>query len=107
MRRTISLSTASFSRRTPWVLGCCGPMLRPISLRATGPPGEREILAQGVALEIVRQVDPLKVRMAGEEDAEHVEGLALGPIGRRVDRHGGGQALPVPDLDGDPGPQGA
>src|SRR5512141_434616 len=104
MRRTTSLSTASFSRRTPCVLGCCGPMLRPISLTITGPPGEREVLAQRVALELVGQIDPAEVRVAFEADAEHVERLPLSPVRGGIDRDGRGQALPLPDVDGETRP---
>src|SRR5579859_5192971 len=44
--------------------------------------GEREILAEGMAHEAVVGEDAAQVRMAVEHDAEHVEGLALEPVGR-------------------------
>src|SRR5512147_3127535 len=101
---TTSLSTASFSRSTPWVLGCWGPMLRPISLNATVPPPEREVFAQRMALELVRHVDAAQAGMAYEADAEHVKGLPLGPIGGAVDLDDRVEALVLPDLNGQPEP---
>ena len=75
-------------------------MLREISSKATLDPLEREILAQGKSLEIVGQVDPPQIRMAGEADAEHVVGLPLGPIRRFVDRLGGVDLPALGRLDG-------
>src|SRR4030066_409376 len=100
--RTTSLSTASLSRSTPCVLGCCGPMLRSISLNATVPPLEREVLAQGMALEVVRHVDPAQSGVPLEPDAEHVERLALGPVGGAVNGNGRIQSFVLADVPGQP-----
>ena len=43
--------------------------------------GEREILAQRMALEAVVGEDAAQVGMAGEQDAVEVVGLALEPVG--------------------------
>ena len=43
--------------------------------------GQREILAQRMALEAVVGQQAAQVRMAGEQDAVHVVGLALEPVG--------------------------
>src|SRR4030067_656459 len=102
--RTTSLSTANLSRSTPCVLGCCGPMLRLISLNATVPPLEREVLAQGMALEVVRHVDAAQAGMPLEPDAEHIERLALGPVGGEIDGDGRIQAPVLADVPGQPGP---
>src|SRR5512144_227437 len=42
---------------------------------------ERVILAQRIALPVVRHQDAAQVRMPFEEDAEHVEDLPLAPVG--------------------------
>src|SRR4030065_1653801 len=102
--RTASLSTASLSRSTACVLGCCGPMLRLISLNATVPPLEREVLAQGMALEVVRHVDAAQAGMPLEPDAEHIERLALGPVGGTIDGNGRIQALVLAAVHGQPNP---
>src|SRR5690606_19809450 len=44
---------------------------------------QREILAERMADETVVGEDPAQVRVAVEHDAEHVEGLALEPVGHR------------------------
>src|SRR5262249_24636649 len=44
---------------------------------------EREILAQWVTLEAVVGQDATQIRVTGEQDAEHVVGLPLVPIGGR------------------------
>ena len=43
--------------------------------------GQREILAQRMALEAVIGQDAAQIRMVGEEDAVQVPGLALEPVG--------------------------
>jgi hypothetical protein len=43
--------------------------------------GQREVLAQRMPLEAVVGEDAAQVRMAGEQDAVHVVGLALEPVG--------------------------
>ena len=51
-------------------------------------PGQREILAKRMPFEPVIGQQTPKVRMAGEEDTEHVPGFALRPVGRGIDsRH--------------------
>src|SRR4030042_2382112 len=99
-RRTTSLSTASFSRRTPWVLGCWGPMLRSISLNATVPPSKGEVLAKRMTFELVRHVDAAQAGVAFETDTEHVESFALGPIDGAVDGDGRIQSLVFTDANG-------
>src|SRR5262245_44885709 len=49
------------------------------------PAREREVLAERVADEAVVGQDAPQVRVAAEQDAEQVEGLALVPVGRRPD----------------------
>src|SRR5437870_3761636 len=55
-----------------------GPRLEPAA-------GEPERLAQGVALEVLGQVELDQVRVALEEDAEHLGALPLVPVGAPVD----------------------
>ena len=45
--------------------------------------GQREVLAQRMAVEAVVGEDAAQVRVAGEEDAVEVVGLALEPVGAR------------------------
>src|SRR5438105_330674 len=97
---TFSPSSSTIRRRTPWVLGCCGPMLRSRfgSATAAGSVDSAglvaatphrflpllrvdakldrlrwwlEILAQGVDLPVVRVQDPFEVGMVREPDSEH------------------------------------
>ena len=49
--------------------------------RARGVVGQQEVLAQREALVVGRHVDAAQVAVALEDDAEHVVGLALGPLG--------------------------
>src|SRR5215217_768813 len=105
---TTSPSSSSSSLRTPWVLGCCGPMLMCSVLRTRGVSiailasqlvaaagaedvtGDREIhrLATGrvvspqrMAVPAVRHHDPRQIRVALELDPEQVVHLALVPVG--------------------------
>ena len=56
--------------------------------------GEREVLAQRVPLEAVIGEEPAQVRMAREQDAVEVVGLALEPVRRREHLdHGGHRRL--------------
>src|SRR5690242_18680807 len=110
---TTSPSSSNSTRSTPWVLGCCGPMLmwRVLRIRcasiviglasqlvaaagAKDLPGGREIYRlaadrvvapQGMALPPVRHHDPRQVRVPVELDAEQVEHLTLVPVGARKD----------------------
>ena len=50
----------------------------------------RMVLMQWVASPGGRQQDAAQVRVAGEDDAEHVPDLALVPVGRRPDVGDGG-----------------
>src|SRR5258706_11388126 len=103
----VSPSSSSATRSTPWVEGCCGPMLRVIvSLRTEldllgrellelggglHPVGrvvgegdllvaERRVLAQRPAHPVLGQQDAGEVRVARELDAVEVERLALVPV---------------------------
>ena len=49
--------------------------------RARGVVGEDEVLAQREGQVVGRHVDAAQVAVALEDDAEHVVGLALGPLG--------------------------
>src|SRR5229473_4415660 len=117
---TRSPSSFSFTRSTPCVEGCCGPMLSMISsapstvvvtselpfVRASvifywallpaldaqvfTHPGRVlfqniVILAQRMPFPLIRQQNALQIRMAFENDAEHVVALAFKPIGRGPD----------------------
>jgi hypothetical protein len=53
--------------------------------------GEDEVLAEGVALEGVREQEVVEAGVALEVDAEHLVGLAFVPGRARVDVDGGGQ----------------
>src|SRR6185436_6560819 len=45
--------------------------------------GEREVLTEQVADEVVVREDPPQVRVAAEQDSVEIKGLALVPVGRR------------------------
>src|SRR6185436_10574233 len=103
--RTISPSVRTTTRNTPWVLGCCGPMLRSISsvfmsaisvndvLDPVIALGNHVVLPQSMPLPVLGAQDPRQVVVTLEDHAHQVEGLALVPVGR------------VPDVlhRGDPG----
>src|SRR5581483_12290706 len=106
-RRTVSPSSSSITRRTPWVDGCCGPRLMIIvssdSGHDSGPttrsrgvivtgasssgrlrfleldrdPGGRVVLAQRMPVPVVGQEQPHEVGVAGEAHAEQVVDLPL------------------------------
>src|ERR1035438_1281210 len=102
-----SPSNSSRRRSTPWVEGCCGPMLRTMrrppvgdcssSTSATDNPGtagslilsprphDGVILAQRMPFPIVRQHDAAQVGMVEEADAKEVEHFALVPVGAAPD----------------------
>ena len=155
-RSTVSPCSSSISRSTPWVLGCCGPMLmiivwsssgssgrspscgrlglahpqhradlaqqllgrhldarlellavlrrlrriiarrqrgtatsvidaRRASLNCTGICADLVVLAQRVALPVLRHQDAGQVGVVGERDAEHVVHLALHRLGAGMD----------------------
>src|SRR5208283_1409520 len=56
------------------------------------------VLAQGMSLPAVGQQNALHVRVSIEFDAEHIEDLALQPVGGRPDGNRTRQALAVEDL---------
>src|SRR3954468_17053034 len=110
---TTSPSSSSSTRSTPWVLGCCGPMLmwsvllmRGASsviglasklvaaagaVRLTGHreihrlAADRVVAPQRMAVPPVRHHDPGQVRVTVELDAEQVVDLALVPVGAGED----------------------
>src|SRR3954447_19946343 len=57
----------------------------PLAGRSGGVVGQQEVLAQREARVVGRHVDPSKVAVALEDDAEHVVGLTLGPLGALPD----------------------
>src|SRR5262245_38568981 len=113
---TISPSVRSTSRSTPWVLGCCGPMLTSISSVRTSnsttvgsgrrtsvtvaidclsPSNsvifQREfvILPQRMSDPVLRQENPPRIRMVDEPHAAQVVDFSLVPVGDAPDiRHG-------------------
>src|SRR5215212_7123894 len=106
---TTSPSSSSSRRRTPWVLGCCGPMLmcsvlliRGVSIAiglasqlvaAAGAEdvtrdrevhrlaADRVVSPQRMAVPAVRHHDPREIRVPLELDPEQVVHLALVPVG--------------------------
>src|ERR1035438_6015498 len=109
--RTFSPSSLRMTRNTPWVEGCCGPILRTSSVESKNVASgilmsltafdiqvfldpavvllkDTVVLAQRVALPFLRQQNPPHVRMAVELDTEHIEHLALQPVGGEVHPHG-------------------
>src|SRR4029453_17274715 len=109
---TFSPSSFKITRSTPWVDGCCGPILRTNSVESRNVVSGMDLLAafdvqilpdpslvlldqavlftQREALPLLREKDPAHVGMAVELDAEHVEDLALHPVCGGVDGGGGG-----------------
>src|SRR4051794_5188902 len=93
---TTSPSRVSSRRRTPWVDGCCGPILTVRSSRLSvasimrvhlASHGEIHRLAaerlgapQRMTFPVVGQHDARKVRVPLEADAEEVIDLALVPV---------------------------
>ena len=96
-------SVVSRARRRTGVCRCHWydpPLVRRRDLRALvldRDAAERVVLALRVALPVVRHQDPGQGRVAVEDDAEHVVGLPLLPVGGRVDA---GDARHVRVLDG-------
>src|SRR6185437_10485066 len=111
----VSPSSVSTRRRVVCVAGCCGPKLRvyrnswsapAMSLGTSCSTGistfrtrdglevvafaitaERVVFSQRKCGEFARHQDAAQVRVAVEADAEHVEHLALHPIGPLPQRH--------------------
>src|SRR5579862_5788659 len=122
---TRSPSSFSFTRNTPCVEGCCGPILMisssaprivafwgsvgemgPLLIFEFGRPGllaafysqilanpgfvllqDVVILTQRISLPLIRQQNPLQIRMAFEADAKHIERFPLQPIRHRPHTH--------------------
>src|SRR5258708_1598445 len=113
---TISPSSTSSSRSTPWVDGCWGPMLMVRSSRssvsAIHPSRDHEIdrlAAQGlgssqrVANPIVGQHDPLQVGMALKVNAEQIEDFAFVPVRAWHERGDARRLLVSPCFESQPG----
>src|SRR5579883_385843 len=99
---TVSPSSSISRRSTPWVDGCCGPMLRTmrrcpvavwtvsrsaatsggiaVSLILNSIPGDGIILAQRMPFPIVGHHDAPQIGVIDEADAEEIENFALVPI---------------------------
>src|ERR1035438_4725429 len=110
--RTFSPSSLRMTRSTPWVDGCCGPILRTSSVESRKVASgilvsltafdtqvflhpaivlldNSVILTQRVPLPLLGKQDAAHVRMAREFDAEHVEHFALQRSeGRRAGKDG-------------------
>src|SRR6266516_41053 len=108
---TYSPSSSRTSRSTPWVEGCCGPMLMIMVSSRTGwtliapshpslvgrrdegalvlggHPRQRVVLAQRMAHPSLGHLDPAEVGMPVEHHAEEVEDLPVVAVRRR--EHGG------------------
>src|SRR5712675_1972357 len=108
--RTFSPSSLSMTRSTPWVEGCCGPMLRTNSVESrkveSGIPRSLAafdsqvflhpalvllensvILAQREALPFVGHEDAPHVGMSREFDSKHIVNFAFQPVGGQMDAH--------------------
>src|SRR5438034_1096296 len=108
---TFSPSSFRITRSTPWVDGCCGPILRTNSVESKNvvsgmallaafdvqvllhPPvvllDEAVFLSQRMAFPLLREKDAAHIGVAFELDAEHVEDFPLQPVCGGV--HGGGR----------------
>src|SRR5205085_7970703 len=123
--KTFSPSSLRMTRNTPCVDGCCGPMFRTNSVESRNVESgiltslaafdaqvflhpavvlleNTHLLAQRVALPFLGEQNAPHVRMSGEFDAEHVEHLALQPVGREVHADGGFRLEPIGDIGLDP-----
>src|SRR5271155_2659846 len=109
---TVSPSISTTRRKTPWVDGCCGPMLTtmvvsPDPSTTCGSSSDavetnsvigrtrclslpvalhRIIFAQRMTFPLIRHHDAAQVRVPREAHAEEVEDLALIEVRRRPDR---------------------
>src|SRR5574337_200834 len=87
---TISPSSSNTRRSTPWVLGCCGPMLMVMVRRSVTtcrplfPPFRRGlhrvVLAEREPLPFLRHEDPPKIGVVLKANTEHIEHFTLMPI---------------------------
>src|SRR5579864_1995992 len=119
--RTFSPSSLRMTRSTPWVEGCWGPMLRTNSVESKNVESgiqtslaafdaqvflhpalvlleNTHLLAQRVALPFLGKEDAAHVGMPGEFDAEHIEHLALQPVGREMHADGGFRLEAIGDI---------
>src|SRR3990170_2454177 len=106
-----SPSSVTRMRKTPWVDGCCGPMLtmsgsvliatelasplagvflrEALEARLEAAGQRHEVLAQGMAREAFPEEHSLQVGVAAEANAHEVVDLALLEVGAMPDRHDG------------------
>ena len=77
VRSTVSPSSSSMRRSTPWVLGCCGPMLMIIVSSSDGPPLDR---ASAASASDRRSTAPSS-RSSSSAPAEPRERHLLGALG--------------------------
>src|SRR4051812_619720 len=102
----VSPSTVIWTRKTPWVLGCWGPILttKGSVRRAIYPllTERKEVLPQRIPFELVPEKDAAQIGMTGESDAEQIVDLALLELRRspNVDDRGDDWIVTVgrPDL---------
>src|ERR1035441_1444763 len=122
---TFSPSSLRMTRSTPWVDGCCGPILSTSSVESRNVASgilmslaaldtevfpnpsvvllkNTVILAQRVPLPLLGHEDAAHIGVAFELDAEHVEDLALQPVGRQVHAHRGFQLEAFGNISLDP-----
>src|SRR5689334_14484914 len=123
---TRSPSSLSFTRSTPCVDGCCGPIFRtsssaPSSVCCFSPASvmvslatllpafnpqvflhprcilldDVVVLAQWITLPLVRQQDARQIGVPGKNNPEHVEHLALQPVGRGPNVCNAGYFFPI------------
>src|SRR5262249_32257161 len=103
---TFSPSSLRMTRNTPCVDGCCGPMFSTSSVESRNVDSgmeslsafdvqvllhptvvllkDRNVFAQRESHPLFGQQNPTHVRMPRELDAEHVEYLALQPVGGQM-----------------------
>src|SRR5436309_15975824 len=106
---TVSPSRTSLRRSTPWVLGCCGPMLMSIiSVRnIPGLSAKLQVvpivplggvfLSQRMSLPLVGEQNAPQVRVPFEGNPQKIEGLPLMPVGSAPDLGNAGCRLQIRD----------
>src|SRR6516162_6591712 len=120
--RTFSPSSLRMTRSTPCVEGCCGPMLRTNSVESrkveSGIPSSLAafdsqvflhpalillensvVLAQRIALPLVRQQYAPHVGVSRKFDSEHIVDFALQPVSRQVDSNRRLRLIPIGNID--------
>src|SRR5258708_7170657 len=118
---TFSPSSFRITRSTPWVEGCCGPMLRTNSVESrkvwSGIPAslaafntqvflypflvlleDPVVLAQRIPLPFLRQQDALHIRVPSKLDAEHIEDFAFQPVGCQMHIHRSLRLVAIGDI---------